>query len=159
MTFYVANFNAVPVSVQQDLFELSGDPTSGAETIILALELSQSSEVGDAQEENLNILIKRGVGSVTGGSGGTTVTPKSVGREVNSFNGSCKVNNTTKMAIGTGTIDLLHPDNWNIRTSYLWFPPEHMYFILGSGDKLTVELATTPASAITMTGTLYFTAI
>lgn len=154
MALYTAVFNAVNVTAQQDLFELTS--ASDSVTIIHAIELSQSSEIGDAQEEGLNLIFRRGAGSVTSGSGGTVATPQPLESGSSAYGGVTEVNNTTRMAVGTGTIVILRADNWNVRLPYLWLPTPEMRPILGPSNRFTVELATTPADAITMSGTLTF---
>jgi len=150
MALYTAIFNAVTVTAQQDLFELNV-PTD-AIVLIHAIELSQSSEIGDAQEEGLNLLMKRG--ATTSGSGGTVPTSQPLETGSSAFGGTVEVNNTTKAT--AGTIVTLRAENWNVRMPYLWLPTPEMRFILGPSSRFTVELATTPADAITMSGTLTF---
>jgi hypothetical protein len=151
VAIYTAVFNAVNVTAQQDLFEITS-PTD-AITIIHALELSQSSEVGDVQEEMLNILFKRG--QTTSGTGGTqALASNPVETGSSAYGGVVDVNNTTKAT--AGTIVTLRADNWNVRMPYLWMPTPEMRPITGPGIRMTIELATTPADAITMSGTLWF---
>lgn len=151
MALYTAVFNAVAVTAQQDLFEIVS--ASDAITIIHAIELSQSTEIGDAMEEGLNILVKRG--ATVSGSGGSTVTPTALEAAVAAaYGGTVASNNTTKA--NTGTISTLRADNWNVRMPYLWLPTPEMRIVVGPSVRLTVELATTPADSITMSGTITF---
>jgi hypothetical protein len=151
VAIYTAVFNAVNVTAQQDLFEITS-PTD-AITIIHALELSQSSEVGDVQEEMLNILFKRG--QTTSGTGGTqALASNPIETGSSAYGGTVDANNTTKATLGT--IVTLRADNWNVRMPYLWMPTPEMRPITGPGIRMTIELATTPADAITMSGTLWF---
>lgn len=154
MAVYTAPFNAVNVTVQQDFFELTV-PTD-AIVLIHAVELFNLSEIGDAQEEMLSILHRRGTSTTTSGSAGTVVTPLPVETGSSAFGGVIEANNTTKMATGTGTITLHRAESWNVRMPYLWLPTPEMRPILGPGVRYTVELATTPADVITMSGTLTF---
>lgn len=151
---YTAVFSSVAVTAQQDFFELLA-PTD-AVVIIHDWKLSQSTEVGDAQEEGLALLIKRGIGAVTSGSGGSTPTaqPKEDGDAA--FGGTIEANNTTKMVVGTGTIETLDSDNWNVR-----IPWERIYTpetrpVISPGNRITLELGTTPADSITMSGRVTF---
>lgn len=154
MAIYSAPFNAVAVTAQQDLFELNVPST--AVVFVHALELSQSTEVGDAQEEGLNLLFKRG--ATTSGSGGSTVTAVPLESTTGAtYGGTVEANNTTKAT--AGTIVTVRPDNWNVRAPYLWLPTPEMRIPLAPGVRFTVELATTPADSITMSGCLWFEAI
>lgn len=142
---YRVPFTAVAVTAQQDLLEILC--ASGKMVRLLELHLSQSTEVGDAQEEGLDIRIKTGA-TVTG-SGGSTVTaiPQELGDAA--FAGTCKANNTTPA--GTGTIVTHAPENWNIRIGFdRYYPPEAQIAI--GANRLCVSLLTTPADSITMSG-------
>lgn len=150
---YSAIFTDVAVSVQQDFFEVLA-PTD-AVVVVHAIELEQNTETGDAAEEALNVVMKRGVGTVTSGSGGSTPTaqPKEDGDVA--FGGTVEANNTTKMVVGTGSIDTLASWNWNIRIPFnKIFTPE-MRPVISPGNRLTMELAKTPADALTISGTIW----
>jgi hypothetical protein len=143
---YTAQFNGVAVTAQQDLFELA----CGTNTSICIHEIfiSQSTEVGDAQEEGLSILLRQG--ATVSGSGGSS--PAAVPRDVDDGASAttAKVNNTTKA--NTGTIVTHCAWNWNVRVPLqILFTPELRPFAKG-GRRLTVELSTTPADSITMSG-------
>jgi hypothetical protein len=147
---YTAVFSGVAVTAQQDLFELVAP--SDAIVMIHAIELSQSTEVGDAAEEGLSILLKSG--STTSGSGGTTPTPAPVQLGDAAFGGTCEANNTTKAS--NGTIVTHYSWNWNVRTEFVRiFTPEARP-ILTPSRRCTLELATTPADSVTMSGTIVF---
>jgi hypothetical protein len=146
---YSVIFNAVSVTAQQDLFEVTAG--TGKPFDLLGLILTQSSEVGDAQEEGLNILIK--TGATTTGTGGTTPTaiPRSLGSTA--FGGTPKVNNTTKATAGTiVTNDVI---NWNVRVPLVLFWTPESWLTCTGGARMTIELATTPADVIVMSGTIY----
>lgn len=145
---YTAQFNGVAATAQQDLFEIVAPPT--AIVVIHELCLSQLTEVADAAEEMLLILLKSG--STTIGSGGSF--PPIVKRAVGDGESGAivKANNTTK-ATG-GTIVTHHAWNWNVRVPFqmIWTPETRP--VLAPNRRGTVELATTPADSITMAGYL-----
>jgi hypothetical protein len=148
MRVYTAQFNGVAVTAQQDLFELTAGSTSPI--TIHSLFLSQSTEIGDAQEEGLSILLKQG--ATVSGSGGTT--PTVVPRDVDDAAAACVVeaNNTTRA--NTGTIVTHEAWNWNVRVplQLIWTPETRPY--CKAARRLTIELGTTPADSITMSGTI-----
>ena len=147
--FYTVSFTGVAVTAQQDFFEITAE--AGKNCRLRALYLSQSSDVGDAAEEGLSILIKSG--ATTSGSGGSAPTPVPMNVTDAAAGFAAEVNNTTKAT--TGTIVTHHADNWNIRVPYqLILPPEFCVELTGS-RRATVELATTPADSLTVSGTLY----
>lgn len=146
MRIYTAQFNGVAVTAQQDLFELVAG--TSVPLNIHEIFLSQSTEVGDAMEEGLSILLKQG--QTTTGSGGSA--PAKVPKDVDDAASAATVaaNNTTKATAGTIVTHACW--NWNIRVPLqILFTPEMRPFMKG-GRRCTIELATTPADSITMSG-------
>ena len=145
---YTVQFTGVAVTAQQDFFEIVAP--SDAIVVIHEIELSQSTEVKDAEEEGLSVLLKSG--STTSGNGGTTPTaiPKEFGDAA--FGGTCEVNNTTKAT--AGTIVTHYAWDWNVRIPFIkiWTPETRP--ILSPSRRMTLELGTTPADSITMSGTI-----
>ena len=137
-------------TAQIDFFEL----TAAAEKPcrIHEIYLAQSTELGDAQEEQLTLKLKRAFGSVTSGSGGSAPTPQPIDPDDAAAGLTAEVNNTTKLVVGTGTINDERPYSWNVRQEFhRIFTPETRPKIKG-GEKKVLELTTTPADAITMGG-------
>lgn len=149
---YTAQFNGVSVAggAQQDLLEIVAP--SDAVVVLHQLVLSQSSDVGDAAEEGLSILFKRG--ATTSGSGGTSVTPVPLETGSPAAGSTVEANNTSKAS--AGTIVTLHAENWNVRSPFVWLPPPECRIVLSPGQRMTVELGTNPADALTCSATLYF---
>lgn len=147
---YTVQFNGVAVTAQQDLFELTA--ASGKPIVILGFKLTQTTEVGDAQEEGLSILIKSG--QTTSGSGGSTPTPVSVDSSNTVAAGfASEANNTTKAS--TGTIVTHMAEAWNIRMPLEVLFTQEQQLVMAASRRLTIELATTPADSITMNGTIW----
>lgn len=150
MRMYTVQFSGVNITAQQDLIEL----LAGADKPITIHEifLSQSTEIGDAQEEGLSILLKSG--QTTTGSGGTTPTaiPKDVDDSASGV--TAKANNTTKATAGTPVTH--YAWNWNVRVPLqIIFTPETRPYAKGQ-RRMTLELATTPADSITASGYIVF---
>ncbi len=155
MAIYTAVFGPLDVAVAQDLFEITSP--ADAITIIHGLELSQSTELGDAAEELLTISLRRG--NTTSGSGGTVLAAASTGPHPiesgsSAYGGVVEINNTTKASAGTPQV--LRVDNWNVRMSYLWLPTPEMRPIMGPSVRVAFELVNAPIDAIRMSGTLWF---
>lgn len=145
---YTVQFNAVSVTAQQDFFEIVAP--SDSVVLIHDITLSQASEVGDTQEEGLAILLKSG--QTTSGSGGSAPTPipRDFGDAAAGL--TAEANNTTKAT--AGTIVTHHAWNWNVRMPFqIIFTPETRPQ-LSPSRRATVELATTPADAIVVSGTI-----
>lgn len=152
---YTAVFKGVAVTAQQDFFELKA--SSGGSIAIHSWALTQETEFGDAAEEQLRLTTNRGSGAVTSGSGGSTDTPKPIIRGSPAFGGTLEINNTTKLAAGSGTLLTdLEVYSWNER-----IPFEKVYIpearpIVMPGEYWTLELETTPADSVTISGTITF---
>lgn len=147
---YSMVISAVAATTQVDFFELVAPATKVLE--LLELHLSQTTEVGDTQEEGLQVLIKSG--QSTSGSGGSTNTPipRHLGDAASGATGESM--NTTKAS--TGTIVTHEAFGWNVRAPFMriWLPETTI--IIPPSGRLTVELATTPADSITFNGNLIF---
>lgn len=143
---YTVQFNSVAVTVGQDLFELVA--ASGKPIVLLGFGVSQITELGDAQEEQLLILIKSG--QSTSGSGGSTPTivPTDSSGVAASF--TAEANNTTKAS--TGTIVTHKPFAWNVRAPLDIVFTEQEQLIMAAGRRMTIELVNAPADSITMNG-------
>lgn len=151
---YTAVFKSVAVTVQQDFFEILAP--ADAVVIIHDWELNQNTELGDIAEEQLSVTTNRGVGTVTSGSGGTTATAQPIEDGDVGFGGTVEVNNTTKMAVGTGTLEELEAFNWNERIPLTKIYTPETRPIISPGNRWTLELETTPADSVTISGKVTF---
>lgn len=152
---YTAVFKDVAVTAAQDLFEVAGP--SDAITVVHRILLTQSTETGDAAEEMMRLTTNRGVGAVTSGSGGATVTPQPVSDGDAAYGGTIERNNTTIMAVGSGTLESdLEAFAWNIRVPFdlVWLPEFRP--VISPGNRWTVELESAPADSVTVSGTVWF---
>jgi hypothetical protein len=145
---YRVQFNGVSVTAQQDLFEITA--ATGKHCRIHAWMVSQSTEVGDAQEEGLSVLLRRGTSGTTSGTGGSAATPVVQNASDTAAGASAEVNNTTRMSGGTITTE--EPHSWNVRVPYMMIYTPEFRPQIAPGERKTLELATTPADAITMSG-------
>lgn len=153
--FYTATFKSTAVTAAQDLFEIAG-PTD-AVTIIHSWTVSQSTETGDAAEEMLILTTNRGVGTVTSGSGGATVTPQPISDGDPAYGGTVERNNTTVLAVGTGTLETdLEVLVWNVRVPFQQIYTPETRPVISPGNRWTLEMESTPADSITMSGTVVF---
>jgi ligand-binding SRPBCC domain-containing protein len=117
--------------------------------VIHGIELTQSTEVKDAEEEMLQLAWKSG--QTTGGSGGgTSITPIPIligdaahGMTVEAFN-------TTKASAGTIVTHKVW--DWNVRVPFLYvFTPETR-LVIPPSTRATLELVSAPADSVTIGG-------
>lgn len=149
---YSATFTGIAVTAAQDFFELL--VPSDAVARILEVTLSQSTDAGDAQSEQLSVSVMRYTGSPTSGSGGSTITP--VARESGQPASGATVerNNTTIMSGGTAAT--LHSESFNVMAGLCktWTPETAP--CVSPGNYLVVRLNGAPADSVTFDGTLYW---
>lgn len=135
------------VTVALDLAEILTPATLIC--VVHGIDLSQGTEVKDAEEEMLQLAWKSG--QTTSGSGGNTgVTPIPVligdaahGLTVESFN-------TTKASAGTIVTHKVW--YWNVRVPFeKVFPPEHR-LVIPPSTRATLELVGAPTDSVTMGG-------
>lgn len=151
---YVTKFTDVAVTAAQDLFEIAA-PSTGI-VIVHEWGVSQNTDVGDAAEEILRLEEVRGDGTVTSGSGGSTHTPQPIDNGDAAAGSTVEINNTTRMAAGTGVLDELAQYGWNVRTHFeKVYTPETRPVVTPS-DRWTLALDDTPADSLTMSGYVLF---
>jgi len=147
---YSVIISAAAATANVDLFEVNVAATKMVE--ILELHVSQQTEIADAGEEALQIVIKTGMTS--SGSGGTapTAIPRFIGDAA--YAGTVEVMNTTKSSGGTIVTHESH--GWNIRLPFvrIWTPDSTLW--IPPSGRFAVEQLVTPADSITYNGTLIF---
>lgn len=147
---YVVTFENVAVTAAQDFFYLA--PADDKLLELHAVFLSQSSEVGDAQEEFLRVKIIRGHATV--GSGGSAPTPVPMNEHDPAAGFTARINDTTIASTGT-PVDL-HAETFNERTGWVYLPtPEMRPWVKQTATTLVVRLMAAPADSVSMSGTLY----
>lgn len=144
---YAAAFEEVGATAAQDLFEINAP--ADAVVIVHRCVISQSSDAGDSESEQLAILFHMGS---TSGSGGTTVTPTPLQLGNAAFGGTVEANNTSQSTEGT----FLHAEAFNVMAGFDWHPTPEERIVISPSDRLIIELQTTPADSLTMNGTVLF---
>jgi hypothetical protein len=127
--------------------------TAAAENAVtlIAVQLYNTTDVQEAQEEILSMALAR---TVTGGTGGSGLT------EVNYHDAGGSAPTATVLGLNTtvstaGTV-LMH-DGWNVRVPYLWCPiPELRPTVDSTQDPIVLRLLAAPADAITIGGCIYW---
>lgn len=116
--------------------------------LVHGFELGQLTEVGDAQEEMLQLVLKRITGAPTSGSGGSAAAAGAA-LAPNDTAGSATVEagNTTKLSGGT-SVELAR-FAWNVRSPLLWLPPPEGRVTVAGATRLVLEEVTTPADSVT----------
>jgi len=136
------------VSVSTDCFEIQ--PADDKPIYIHEICLYQTSDLGDAAEEILQLTVQRGYTS--SGSGGTSGTVAKGNPADTSAGFTSEVRNTTLAT--TGTAEILHDDGWNVRVPYIWTPTEEWRPFCSQAQTLIVVRISAPADAITIGGSI-----
>lgn len=119
--------------------------------------LGQSSEVGDAAEENLRVTARHMTGTVTV-TGGTSVTPVAnrPGTGDVAAAGFTATANCTTVATTSGASTIMEELAWNVRnTPWERFIPEEMRPIALQTEALILRLESTVADDITVQMTFF----
>ncbi len=147
---YTVEFQNVAVTAQVDFFELT--PADDKPVSIAGIELYQSTDVGDAAEEILDVRVVRG--HTTGGSGGAAPTPTPVDPVDAAAGFTAETNNTTIASVGTTTN--VWSGSFNIRTGLqLFLPPEFWIKASQTNTTIIVRLRAAPTDSLSMSGTLW----
>lgn len=144
---YTVTFEKVAVTAIQDLFEIVAP--SDAVVVLHNAQVSQDSDEGDTEAEQLNILIHRGS---TSGSGGSTVTPAPLEVGDAAFGGTCEANNTTQGTEGTQ----VWSESFNIQVGWHFIPTPETRPVISPSGRLIIELQDAPADSLTMSGSVTF---
>lgn len=135
-----------------DLWELT--PADDKPIRLRGFILGQTSEVGDAAEEAVNISVIHLGSAVTSGNG-TSVTPVPVDVAVGAAAGFTAEINGATVATTSGTATTIYEFCWNQRSSpyEVWFPDDRFCPMARQAAALVIRMNTTVADDITFAGT------
>src|SRR2546430_3952235 len=143
---YTVVFAASAQAGAVDWFELTAPST--ASIVLLGIDISQTTELGDAAEEQIDYYIKRATGSYTSGSGGNTGvarTPVRAGDAAASL--TAETLNTTRIAVGTGVLTTLHNSAFNLRDRLERFWTPETGFTAPASGALAIGMTGAPADS------------
>jgi len=151
---YVASFGPTAFTTVVDFFEILAASTHIIR--VHAVSLYQTTELGDAMEEIVRVQTTRGVGSVTSGSGGgaATVNPISNGEAASAA--TVEGGNTTRMAAGSGSLEVLEECGWNLRAPFERIYTPECRPVIAPGERWTIGLPAAPGDSTTIGGSLIF---
>lgn len=148
---YVVSFAATAATLAVDFFSFA--PADDKPVVIHAIYLGQTTEIGDAQEEMLEVKIERGGTAYTVGSGGAAGTITVLGPSGAAAGFTARVMDTTKATFTAGEVK--HRDTFNVRTGWQYIPtPETRITVSQANGGCSICLPTAPVDSITWAGTL-----
>jgi hypothetical protein len=119
---------------------------------LLAVSIDATSEVAEAQEEWVALVIRRG--HTTVGSGGTAPTPQPCNPYDTAAGFTARVNDTTLASAGTG-VDLWS-GGFNVRAGLREvFTPEQLFTVTQAQGSLVVRMTSTLADDATFNATIW----
>lgn len=146
---YWVDLTPTAITVAADLFELT--PADDKPLRVLALNLHQTSDAGDAQDEVLSVVWVRG--NATSGSGGSSPTPRPCNPTDTAAGFTAEVANTT--AASTGTPVNLPRHGWNVRAPLERpYTPEECPEVSQGQTMLVLRMAGAPADSLTIGGSV-----
>ena len=146
---YAIPFAAVAITAAQDLVEIS--PADDKPIELIGWHLGQTSDAGDAQDEQLQLTVIRG--HTSSGSGGTSATPAPLNPGDAAASFAAEINNTT--IASSGTTVTLFASAWNVRAgSDVWLP-EDVRPRASQGNTTLVVRMSAPADSITANGVFW----
>ncbi len=146
---YAIPFAAVAITAAQDLVEIS--PADDKPVELIGWHLGQTSDAGDAQDEQLQLTVIRG--HTTSGSGGSSATPAPLNPGDAAASFAAEINNTTIAA--SGTTVTLFASAWNVRAgSDVWLPEDVRPRATQGNTTLVVRMSA-PADSITASGVFW----
>ena len=138
---------SIAVSAAQDLISIASGTNNSV--ILHSAVFTQSSDYGDSEAEGLRFLIKKGAAV---GSGGSTETPAGLDSGNPASDASARKNDTTA---GTGGTNV-HDENANMQIGFFYRPTPEERITVPGGGRITINLPSAPADALTMSGTVIF---
>ena len=152
---YTCELPSVARTTSFDFFELT--PADDKILIVHAIDIGQTTEVGDAAEEQLDWTIRRGGTGMTSGSAGTGSVAAANGIGLSAVYATSSftydAGNTTVATFTSGVI--VYHSAFNVRSGLLWIPtPEMRPIVAQTNGGLVVRCESTPADSITFVGTI-----
>lgn len=150
---YAVTFNGNVTAAGTDTDLFSFQPADDKPVKLRGFRLSQTTEVGDAQEENLRITVRRMLATFTVGSGGSALTaaaPVTDSLEpVWSF--TARANDST-VATTTGGNQVVEELGWNERNTPcdIWYPDDKFASKVRQTEALVIRMETTLADDMTV---------
>lgn len=127
------------------------EPADDKPIRVLALNLHNTSDFGDAQDEIISVFWDRG--NTTSGSGGNTVTPRPCVPSDTAAGFTAETFNTTAASLGTAVKMARH--GFNVRAGLERpYTPEEQFETTQAIGFLALRLAANPADSLTIGGSV-----
>jgi hypothetical protein len=88
----------------------------------------------------VTMIITRGEGTVTSGSGGSTPSKAPLESHFPAAGATLGAMNTTQMLVGTGTLTDIHAEAFNVQVGLLYQPTPEERIWISPSDRIAVEV-------------------
>lgn len=137
---YHATLKSIPLAAAtaEDLVEINAAAEQPFELIsVKVTQAADSGDSGDANEDQIDIIVSRITGTPTSGSGGTTVTATKKDTGDTAFGGAIEMGNTTNLTGGT-------EEEWDVegennRVGYYYLPPPEERLLIRGDEVLIIK--------------------
>lgn len=143
---YTVCYNGTLTAAGTDSDLLSVQPADDRPIRLRGFRLSQASQVGDANEKDIRVTVRRMLATFTVGSGGSSISSAApvddAGGTVWGFTARC---NDTTVATTSGTNQIIEDLAWNMRNSPcdFWYPDIDFCPKAKQTEALVVRMETT----------------
>ena len=139
---YSAVIEDAAIVAATDLFQIEGATVIG---VIHFISISQTSDVQDANAENLTIKIRQVTDALT-----TSATRNKLDQGSAAAAADVAVNQTSQLTTGAATI---FAEAWNIALPFIWMPPPEQRIIVPTANTIVVTMPA-PADSLTVNATM-----
>lgn len=142
---YTINLSPTAITVAADLVEIT--PADDIPILIHGFRVWQTTELGDAAEEEITLSWVRG--HTTSGSGGSAATPVPKNHRDAAAAMTAEVGNTTAASVGTTTIP--YSTGWNVRAPLeVVLTPEQRIRADQGNTTIVLRMGAAPADSTTI---------
>ena len=153
MRYYTCTYGPTAATVAIDVFEFT--PADDKPIILLGCTIAQTTEIKEAEEEQLEVKIMRGGTAMTSGSGGGAAANGVSVDASGATSGFTFENGNTTLATFTSGVTLLE-DTFNVRVGWQYWPvPEARIACSQANGGFVIRMNSTPADSITFVATAY----
>jgi hypothetical protein len=154
---YAITYNGTITNAGGNSDLVSIQPADDKPVRLRGIVLSQTSEVGDAAEENLRITVHRMGATFTVGSGGSAASAAASQEDSGDTWGFTARCNDTAVATTSGTDQIVSDLGWNERNTPFdfWYPDERFAPKAKQGEAIVVRMESTPADDFTGSFTFF----
>lgn len=149
---FSGRFSAVTVPATNALavFEYTAPATRAVKIKEVVWGIDGTADFGDTNAGGLNMRFSRGTSGTTSGSGGSSTTMEAY-REAGDGSpaGTLETNNTTVMAAGGGSIDILRDEPFNLHIGYRYQPPQGDEIVIAPGERFEAQLSRNSTNELT----------